>query len=152
VSTPVQSQFSLGMEFLSPGRTITETDVVMFAGLTGDYAELHTNAHVMAQSEFGQRIAHGMLGMSLQLGLATRILPPFDAVAFLGINEWRFQRPILIGDTVQARVRVVGARDSRSRPGHEIISMRRDLLNQHGEITQTGTTVSLVRKGTKEHR
>lgn len=146
MNVPEPFALDVGMEFTSPGRTVTETDVIAFAGLTGDYAELHTNANLMAHSEFGQRIAHGMLGISIQLGLATRVLPPFGAVAFLGISDWRFLRPVFIGDTVKALVEVTGMRESRSHPGHEVLTMKRDLVNQRGETTQTGTTVSLVRK------
>jgi acyl dehydratase len=148
MTRPTGFEFSSGIEVVSPGRTITEADVVAFAGLTGDYAELHTNAELMAESEFGERIAHGMLGMSIQLGLATRVMPSYGGVAFLGISDWRFLRPVLIGDTVRARVQVTGIRDSRSRPGHEVVTLRRDLVNQRDEITQTGTTISLARKRT----
>jgi acyl dehydratase len=75
-------------------------------------------------------------------------MPSYGGVAFLGISDWRFLRPVLIGDTVRARVQVTGIRDSRSRPGHEVVTLRRDLVNQRDEITQTGTTISLARKRT----
>jgi acyl dehydratase len=64
--------WKLQEEFTTPGRTITETDVVMFAGLTGDYNELHTNEQFMQGSQFGRRIAHGLLGLSISHGLLFR--------------------------------------------------------------------------------
>jgi acyl dehydratase len=139
-----ESVLSVGMRFVSPGRTVTEADVVMFAALTGDYAELHTNAEFMADSEFGQRIAHGALGLAIHLGLGTRVIPTHGAVAFLGINEWAFLKPIFIGDTIHAEIEVLNIRDSVSRPGYQVVTLRRTVVNQRGETAQAGTTASLV--------
>jgi acyl dehydratase len=141
-----ESALDVGQRFTSPGRTVTEADVVMFAALTGDYAELHTNAEFMAASEFGQRIAHGVLGLALHLGLGTRVMPSHGAIAFLGINEWRFLKPIFIGDTIHAEIEVLDIRDSVSRPGCQVVTLRRTVVNQHGETAQAGTTASLVNR------
>jgi acyl dehydratase len=133
-----------GVDYLSPGRTVTEADVVAFAGLSGDYNELHTNAEFMRQHPFGQRIAHGLLGLAIQSGLTTRTLPPSDIVGFLGINGWRFTQPIFIGDTIRLRIDVKEKRLSSSQPGRGVVVYGRTLINQRGEVVQHGEVANLV--------
>src|SRR5712692_11605862 len=89
----------IGQEYTSPGRTVTETDVVLFAGLSGDYNVLHTDAEHMKASLFGERIAHGLLGLSIQQGLLDRVVPG-QAVGPLAAVKWKFKGPIKIGDTI----------------------------------------------------
>ena len=76
----------LGEEYVSPGRTVTEADVVIFAGLSGDYNVLHTDAEFMKQSIFGERIAHGLLGLAIQAGLFTRATQAYATLAFVGLR------------------------------------------------------------------
>lgn len=135
---------AIGADYLSPGRTVTEADVVAFAGLSGDYNELHTNAEFMRQHQFGQRIAHGLLGLAIQSGLATRTLPPSDIVGFLGINNWRFTRPIFIGDTVRLRIHAKEKRLSASQGGRGIVVYERTIVNQRDEVVQHGEMANLV--------
>jgi acyl dehydratase len=92
----------VGMSFRSPGRTITDADLVAFAGLTGDYSELHTSDVYAKNSEFGRRVAHGMLGLAYAHGLMWARTGELrdTAIAFLGIGEWKFLQPIFIGDTI----------------------------------------------------
>src|SRR5262249_56215986 len=92
----------VGMRFRSRGRTITDADVVGFAGLTGDYSEHHTSDVYAKSSQFGRRIAHGMLGLAYAHGLMWPRTGELreTAVAFLGIADWRFVAPIFIGDTI----------------------------------------------------
>lgn len=93
--------------FTSRGRTITEADVVLFAGLTGDYVELHTNEEYAKQSPFGRRIAHGALVFSVSVGLTTRMnLVEDTLLAFTNVDRLRFVQPVFIGDTVQVAKRV----------------------------------------------
>src|SRR3990172_401500 len=96
----------IGDQFVSPGRTITEADVTLFAGLSGDYNPLHTDEEFAKQTPFGRRIAHGLLGLSMAVGLASR-LGLFDGtgIGFLGL-EWSFVGPIFLGDTIRARFAV----------------------------------------------
>src|SRR3954447_1047320 len=93
-------EFVVGDEAATPSRTITETDIVQFAGLSSDWNPLHTDAEFAAATPFGQRIAHGLLGLSIASGLMAR-LGHIDgtAIAFRGIEEWKFSKPIYIGDT-----------------------------------------------------
>ena len=92
----------VGMSFRSPGRTITDADLVAFAGLTGDYSELHTSDVYAKASQFGRRIAHGMLGLAYAHGLMWPRTGELreTAIAFLGISDWRFVGPIFVGDTI----------------------------------------------------
>src|SRR5437016_13069402 len=90
----------VGEEYESPGRTVTEADIVIFAGLSGDYNVLHTDAEFMKSSIFGERIAHGLLGLAIQAGLFTRAAQPYATLAFVGLR-WKFKGPIKIGDTIR---------------------------------------------------
>lgn len=133
-----------GLEMVSPGRTVTETDVVLFAGLSGDYNQLHTDAEYAGATRFGQRIAHGLLGLSIASGLAGRLgFIEGTALAFMGL-EWKFKAPILIGDTI-----AIAARIRRRRPmprlGGGLVFVGLTLRNQRGETVQEGEWTVLVR-------
>ena len=82
-------EFEPGMEFISPGRTVTESDIVSFAGLSGDYTQIHTNLEFSKTTPVGRRIAHGLLGLSIASGLATRTgVLEGTVIAFREISEW----------------------------------------------------------------
>ncbi len=137
----------VGQEYVSPGRTVTEADIVAFAGLSGDYNVLHTDAEFMRTSIFGERIAHGLLGLAIQSGLGTRAMPrPFATIAFLGLR-WRFKGPIRIGDTIKVRIRVTDKRET-SKPNRGIIVLQRTVSNQRGEVVQEGETDIMVERRT----
>jgi acyl dehydratase len=144
--------FKLGEKAVSPGRTVTETDIVMFAALTGDWTELHTNAETMKTSIFGQRIAHGLLTLSIANALAQRAdgRPPIDIVAFLGIDKVRLNSPVFIGDTIHVEIEVTEARTSQSRPDAGILKFKNTVKNQKNqEIATYETTVMVNKKPTK---
>lgn len=127
-----------GQVFLTPGRTITEADVVSFAAWTNDNNQVHTDAEFAKGTRYGQRIVHGMLGASLCLGLIARTgVFEGSAVALLGIDQWRFTAPVFIGDTVTCSVEILSARPTSS--GRNGIVERRVMLrNQRGETVQEG--------------
>lgn len=139
--------FRVGEKVVSPGRTITEADIVMFAGISGDWTELHTNAEYMKNSPFGQRIAHGMLTLSVASGLALRATqtPKLEVLAFLGMDNVRFTAPVFIGDTIRVESEVVEARPSKSRPGAGILKFRNVVKNQRDEVVATYDTALMVR-------
>ena len=137
-------EIALGEEYESPGRTVTETDIVLFAGLSGDYNVLHTDAEFMKTSIFGERIAHGLLGLAIQGGLFTRATQAYATLAFTGLR-WRFKGPIKIGDTVHLRAKVIGKRET-PKPDRGLITLERRLLNQRGEVVQEGETDLLVER------
>jgi acyl dehydratase len=130
--------FSPGQVFLSQARTVTEADVVTFAGWSWDTNPVHTDAESARQGRFGDRIAHGLLGLSVAMGLASR-LGVFEScsIALLGIDGWRFRRPLRIGDTVRCRVEILDTRPT-SRGDAGILRRRFTLLDQHEEALQDG--------------
>src|SRR5437667_11570026 len=87
----------VGEEYESPARTVTEADIVLFAGVSGDYNVLHTDAELMKTSIFGERIAHGLLILAIQSGLLSRGMPPYAGAGFNRLR-WKFKAPIKIGD------------------------------------------------------
>jgi len=138
--------FKVGEKDVSPGRTVTEADIVMFASLSGDWNELHTNAEYMKNSVFGQRIAHGMLTLSIAsgLGLRTRGRPPTEILAFLGMDKVRFTAPVFIGDTIRVESEVIEARQSKSMPSAGILKFKNTVKNQKDEDVATWETALMV--------
>ena len=138
----------VGMSFRSPGRTITDADLVAFAGLTGDYSELHTSEVYAKSSQFGRRVAHGMLGLAYAHGLMWARTGELreTAVAFLGISDWKFVGPIFVGDTIFVDYRIVELRDSRSKPTQAIATFDVEVVNQEGQVVQRGRKALLVSK------
>jgi acyl dehydratase len=139
---------TVGMRFRSPGRTITDADLVNFAGLTGDFSELHTSDVYAKSSEFGRRIAHGMLGLAYAHGLMWARTGELReiAIAFLGITDWKFVGPIYLNDTIFVNYALVDLRDSKSRPTQAIASFDVEVVNQHEAVVQRGRKVLLVSK------
>jgi acyl dehydratase len=134
----------VGEEYRSPGRTVTEADVVLFAGLSGDYNVLHTDAEHMKTSQFGERIAHGLLVLSIQHGLLERGRPAEGTEQLVGI-KWRFKGPVKIGDTIHVRGRVTAKRDS-DKPDWGLVTIERQVVNQLGEVVQEGESEHLVER------
>lgn len=138
----------VGMRFRSPGRTVGESDVMAFAGLTGDFSELHTSDVYAASSQFGRRVAHGMLGLSYAHGLMWARTGELreSAIAFLGIGDWRFVGPIFLGDTIFVNYVIAEIRDSRSKPTQAIATFDVDVVNQSGDVLQKGRKSLLLSK------
>ena len=136
--------FAIGQRFVSPARTITEADIVAFAGLSGDYNPLHTDEEYARNTTFGGRIAHGLLGLSVASGLASRSGFLETAVlAFLGL-EWKFREPIRAGDTIRVEAEVANLK-AMPRMGGGIVDVNISLLNQKGVVVQKGSWRLLVR-------
>jgi acyl dehydratase len=138
----------VGMAFRSPGRTITDADLVAFAGLTGDYSELHTSDVYAKASQFGRRVAHGMLGLAYAHGLMWARTGELreTAIAFLGISDWRFVGPIFVGDTIFVNYTIAELRDSRSKPTQAIATFDVAVVNQDETLVQQGRKVLLMSK------
>jgi len=136
-------EFITGASYISRGRTITEADIVTFAGLTGDYNPLHTDAEYAKTSIFGERIAHGMLGLSYTIGMAYQLgFLERTIIAFTEVN-WKFRAPIKIGDTVHVEM-IVGEVKDAPKMGGGLVTTHLKLVNQHGTVTQKGETIFLV--------
>lgn len=132
----------VGYRWRSQRRTVTETDIVNFAGLSGDFNPLHMDAEFAKTTMFGQRIAHGLLGLSFTSGLKDDE-PAWAIMAFMGL-DWKFAKPIFIGDTVFAQSEVKNVKDLGK--GRGIVVLARQLVNQREEVTQEGTFTLLVQK------
>ncbi len=134
-------QIGIGDSWASPTRTITESDVGLFAGLTGDFDRLHVDHHFAAETPFRQPIAHGLLGLSMLAGLSSRC-PWMATAAFVGMSDWQFLKPIFFGDTVHV-VTQVAEKNAKGRRRGQVI-WERKLINQHGDVVQQGFLETLV--------
>jgi acyl dehydratase len=128
-----------------PGRTITETDNLLFTTLTMNTQSLHLDAEVAATSEFGQRLVNSLLTMSIAAGLSVGDLTEGTTVANLGFGEITFPAPVFVGDTLYAETEVIAKRASRSRPGEGIVTFEHRANNQRGELVCSAQRAALVR-------
>ena len=141
-------EFEVGAQARSVGRTITEADIVQFCALTGDWNQLHSDAEFAAQTPFGQRIAHGLLGLSIASGRVMRLgLIEGTALAFRGIEDWKFSKPLFIGDTAHVEARVAETKPF-PRLGGGQVTLDVSVVNQKGETCQRGQWSVLVRSRT----
>jgi acyl dehydratase len=141
--------FSPGDVFQTAARTVTAEDIAAFAELTGDKNPLHTDPSFAASTSYGRIIGHGLLGLSILVGLFEDVgIFRGTALAFLGIEDWQFEAPIFVGDTIRGRMTVGDVRRSRSDPRRGIVSRQYELFNQDGEVVQRGTTTVMVRART----
>ena len=136
--------YERGQTVTSAGRTVTETDVVAFAALTGDWNAIHTDAEYAARHPFGQRVAHGLLGLSIASGLAVRLgFMEETVLAFREIGSWKFSLPIYLGDTIRVRATVTDTRPMR-RLGGGLVTLKAEILNQEDKVVQRGTWGVLI--------
>lgn len=136
-------EFEEGAELVTPARTITETDIQLFAGLTGDYNQLHTDVEFCKDTVFGQRVAHGLLGLSIASGLGTRLgFIEGTAVALREVT-WKFTGPIFIGDTIHLEVKVAHKK-AMPRLGMGMVTFDIALVNQKNETLQKGQWKALI--------
>lgn len=137
-------QFTIGATRSSPTRTITETDIVVHAGHTGDFFPHHVDAEFAAKTPFGQRIAHGTMVFSIGIGLAAAEVNP--ASFSYGHDRLRFVRPVFIGDTIQTRITVVAKEDDPRRPEYGRVTERCEVVNQRGETVLVSDHIRVVEK------
>ncbi len=137
--------FEIGEEAITAGRTITEADIVNFAGITGDWNEIHTNKELAGRGPFGQRIAHGALIFSIATGLSVRLGQTADTViAFYGLDRLRFVKPTFIGDTIHVRQRVEEKSEKDERAG--LVTMLNEVINQRDEVVVSYTAKVLLKR------
>ncbi len=137
-------EYEIGDYWRSRGRTITESDLVMFASWSGDWFPLHTDKEWAKQTQYGQRIAHGMLVLSVSMGLTK--LEPGRVIAYYGIDHLRFVRPTYIGDTLTVELQVVGKQEKKDAG---IIAADVSVLKQDGEPVLVATQKILIAKRPK---
>jgi 3-hydroxybutyryl-CoA dehydratase len=137
-------EFEINQRITSPARTITETDILSFAGLTGDFNSIHTDTEFARETAFGQRVAHGLLGMSIASGLATRTgVLEGTVLAFREIENWKFSQPVFIGDTLHALLEVI-ERKALPRLGGGSLTLDVRVLNQRQQTVMRGRWNMLV--------
>jgi acyl dehydratase len=138
-------EFTVGQRFETPGRTITEADIVAFSGLTGDYNPVHTDETFAAATGFGGRIAHGPMGIGIAFGLASRLdLIDGTVIALLGVT-WDFRAPMRPGDTIRAMIEVVETRDVKQ-PDHGLLGLAFIIVDEAGNTLQEGLARLLMRR------
>lgn len=139
------SEFTVGEKFTTLSRTVTETDVVLFAGITGDMNPIHTDRSYADNLPFHSRIAHGLLGAGIATGLWGRMgLVDGSAIAALS-TEWKFVGAIKLGDTIHCEIEVLEAKRSKSRPDRGILNIGYTILNQDGQVCQTGSMATMLK-------
>lgn len=136
--------FSPGMKFETSARTVTEADIVNFAGISGDWNQIHVDEEFAKTTRFGRRIAHGLLTLAIVSGLMTRLRLTEDSlVAFYGIDRLRFTNPVFIGDTIKAIVEVTEKEDKGN---YGVVAFKVNAVNQRNETVLVATFKTAVRK------
>jgi len=139
-------EWEVGKEFKTASRTVTEADLVIFSGLSGDYNPLHTDEEFCKKTDFGTRIAHGPLVYAIAAGLLFQLhLYDDTLVAFLGFENLKFTKPVKPGDTIHAKVTVLERRET-SRPDRGVMKRQLQVINQRGEVVQEGVQAFLIKR------
>jgi acyl dehydratase len=133
---------AVGQEWESLGRTVTQADIVNFAGLSGDFNPIHLDHEFAKTTLFRQPIAHGLLVFSMASGLGLNN-PPMRTLALLGIHDWQFKGPVFIGDTISVQTKV-REKELRARGRRGVITWERRIVNQVGKVVQEGLSLTLV--------
>lgn len=137
-------EYNVGDFVVTPGRTITEADIVNFAALSGDWNSIHVDAEYAKQGMFGERIAHGLLGLSIASGLAVQMgFITGTVIAFMGL-DWKFRAAIKIGDTIHVRAEIA-EKKAVPRLGGGVVTFNVEVINQREETTQKGAWSMLVK-------
>ena len=136
--------FEIGVKLRTAGRTITEADIVTFAGLSGDFNQIHTNAEYAAGDTFGQRVAHGLLVQSIATGLAVQSGVIEGTVLAFRELDAKFSLPVFIGDTVHVEIEIVDKKPLPRLRGGNVV-MKYAVVNQGGQATQRGNWTMLVK-------
>ena len=138
-------QFEIDMEITSQGRTITEADISAFAGLSGDYNQIHTDKTYASNTVFGQRVAHGLLITSVVSGLVVQTgFMEGTVIAFREISQWKFSHPVFIGDTITVVIKVTKTK-KMSRLNGGAVTFSLDVYNQNNSVVQRGEWVILLK-------
>lgn len=135
-------QVEIGLAFETGGITVTEGHITGFAGLTGDFFDIHMDDDYARALGYPGRVAHGLLGLALCDGLKNRAPVRFAAIVSLNWR-WAFTGPILVGDRISARITVLGKRLTRN-PARGIVTLGFELVNQRGEVVQKGENDMMV--------
>ncbi len=143
-------EFKVSEQLETGGRTVTETDVINFAGVSGDFYPLHMDEVYAKTTPFKGRIAHGLCGLSIASGLAIQTgLFDKTLLAFLNMN-WKFVKPIRIGDTLTVKLEVVEKKETRQKD-RGIVVLAVVVMNQDKETVQEGQwTIIMARQSNED--
>jgi 3-hydroxybutyryl-CoA dehydratase len=137
-------EFEVGQKITTVGRTVTDNDIVTFAGLSGDYNQIHTDVEYSKATTYGQRVAHGLLGISIASGLAMRTgILENTVIFFREINNWKFIKSIFIGDTIHVEMEIIETK-ALPRIGGGSVVITLDVKKQSGETVMKGNWTVLV--------
>lgn len=138
-------EFHPGDEFITAKRTVFQSDIIAYAGLTGDWNPMHTDAEFAGQSQYGQIIAHGPLTFAIGLGLITR-MGTFDGTGIAYLEAFhKCTLPVFAGDTLQVRMEVIDCKET-SKKDRGIVSYVNYVINQKGEVVQEQRWKMLMKK------
>ena len=138
-------ELDIGRRFETPRRTVIDADIGTFAGLTADFNPLHMDELFAAESDFKGRITHGPMIVGMAFGLASRAGLMDGTVLGLLDIAWKFMQPVRPGDTISAVVTVLDKRLTK-KPDRGVVTLQIDVLNQHGDVAQSGTAKTLIRR------
>ncbi|MAV99436.1 MAG: dehydratase [Rhodobiaceae bacterium] len=138
--------WEIGKEYISASRTITEADIVNFAGISGDYNPLHIDEEYCKKTIFGTRIAHGPLVYSIAAGLLFQLhLYDDTLIAFLGFDSLKFTKHVIAGDTITAKISVIEKRET-SKPDRGVMKRSLKVYNQNNEMVQDAVQAFLLKR------
>jgi len=136
--------FKVGDEFETPGRTVTEADIVAFAGLSGDFNPLHVDEEYAKKTRFGRRIAHGALTFAIMTGFWGRLgILEGTVFAFYGVDKLRFTKPVYAGDTLRAKIKVI---DKQDKGEFGLVVLHHEVVNQRNEVVMVCDVKLLMKK------
>lgn len=135
---------SPGQRYISSGRTVTETDLISFSMLSGDWNPVHVDEEFCSGTAFGTRVVHGVLGIAIITGLMDRAgWFSTSAIAMLGIDNWRFHAPITVGQTLHAEM-LIGETRRTSEGSRGIVQREFSLVSHTGDVLQSGSIPMLI--------
>jgi len=138
-------EFQPGQRIVTIARTITEADIVNFASASGDFTQIHVDVEYCKNTPFGQRVAHGLLVLSIAIGMTAQSgIMENTVLAFREINEWKFSKPVFIGDTIHAELEVLETKNLK-RIGGGSVKINMEVKNQDGDIVMKGILTVLMR-------
>ena len=142
---PFLDDFIVGEEIITEGRTITRSDVVNFAGVSGDFAPLHMDMEYGRKTIFGQSIAHGLGVLAFASGKIVSSGIFDNLIAFYGIEEWQFSAPLFFGDTIRSRIRVKEKR-ATDKGGRGLVDLYIEIINQKDVALEKGVWRVMIKE------
>lgn len=142
---PFFEDFNEKNEMITDGRTVTRADIVNFAGVSGDFSPLHMDKEFGKKTMFGENVAHGLCAMVVASGNIERSGVFDQIVAFYGIQDWKFTKPLFFEDTIRVRIKVE-SKVAGVQPDRGVVNLYLEVINQKDDVLQEGKWKIMVRK------